>query len=104
MPSPDHSALHDAQDLLARSSDELPWLAPEQLATLAMPVLLMAGQNTPAIHAEIFRNVCAAMPQAEVSWIEASGHATPRDNAPPFNQRVHDFLLRCTSHESAITT
>lgn len=83
-----------AMKMLALSTDEFPWLAPERLAALPMPVLLMAGCETPAIHAEVFRNVCAAMPQAEVAWIPQSGHATPRDNPADFNQRVLDFLQR----------
>lgn len=83
-----------AMKMLALSSDEFPWLAPERLAALPMPVLMMAGAATPTIHAEIFRNVCAAMPQAEVAWIERAGHATSRDNPADFNQRVLDFLQR----------
>lgn len=83
-----------AMKILALSSDEFPWLAPEALAALPMPVLLMAGQHTPSIHAEIFRNVCAAMPQAEVQWIEDAGHGTSRDNPAVFNARVSEFLKR----------
>ena len=59
---------------LALSSDEFPWLPPERLAALPMPVLLMAGEHTPPIHAAIFRNVCAAMPQAEQVLIDGAGH------------------------------
>lgn len=83
-----------AMKMLALSSDEFPWIAPERLAALPMPVLLMAGQHTPAIHAEIFRNICAAMPQAEVRWIDGAGHGTPRDNPALFNATVHAFLQR----------
>lgn len=83
-----------AMKILALSSDEFPWLAPEALAALPMPVLLMAGRQTPPIHAEIFRNVCAAMPQAEVQWIEDAGHGTSRDNPTVFNAAVSEFLQR----------
>lgn len=83
-----------AMKILALSSDEFPWLAPETLAALPMPVLLMAGRQTPPIHAEIFRNVCAAMPQAEVQWIEDAGHGTSRDNPAVFNAQVSEFLKR----------
>lgn len=83
-----------AMKRLALSSDEFPWLPPERLAALPMPVLLMAGARTPAIHAEIFRNLCAAMPQAEHAWIEDAGHGTTRDNPAVFNARVLDFLTR----------
>jgi pimeloyl-ACP methyl ester carboxylesterase len=81
-----------AMKTLALSTDEFPWLSPEQLAGLTMPILLMAGQRTPAIHAEIFRNVCAAMPQAEIQWIDDAGHGTSRDNPLRFNEVVSNFL------------
>jgi esterase len=81
-----------AMRMLAMSSNEFPLLAPARLAALAMPVLLLAGRNTPAIHAETFRNVCAAMPQARLAWIEGAGHGTAADNPARFNQLVLDFL------------
>jgi len=91
-----------AMKILALSSDEFPWLAPQDLAALPMPILLMAGQNTPPIHREIFRNVCAAMPQAEVQWIEAAGHGTSRDNPDVFNTLVSEFLDRRCKHVCAV--
>jgi pimeloyl-ACP methyl ester carboxylesterase len=93
-----------AMKMLALSSDEFPWIAPARLAALPMPVLLMAGQNTPAIHAEIFHNVCTAMPQAEVAWIAGAGHASSRDNPDQFNHTVLDFLHREMFHDNATKT
>lgn len=90
-----------AMRMLALSSDEFPLLAPEALAALPMPVLLMAGANTPAIHAEIFRNVGAAMPQAQQVWIPRSGHSTSNDNAEVFNRTVIDFLQQTSRHVPA---
>ncbi|MDP3519198.1 MAG: alpha/beta hydrolase [Hydrogenophaga sp.] len=90
-----------AMKTLALSSDEFPWLAPAWLAALAMPVLLLAGERTPPIHAEIFRNVCAAMPQAEQVIVPDAGHGTSRDNPAFFNATVLDFLER---HAPATTT
>ena len=92
-----------AMRMLALSSDEFPMLAPEVLAALPMPVLLMAGSNTPPIHAEIFRNVCAAMPQAQHAWIDDSGHSTSNDNAELFNSTVIDFLQQEMRHGHADT-
>ncbi len=83
-----------AMKTLALSSDEFPWLSPEQLAGLTQPVLLLAGERTPPIHAEIFRNVCAAMPQAEKLIVPGAGHGTSRDNPSFFNAHVLDFLDR----------
>lgn len=81
-----------AMRMLALSTNEFPLIAPQRLAALAMPVLLMAGRNTPAIHAETFRNVRAAMPQARETWIENAGHGTSGDNPAAFNRTVLDFL------------
>lgn len=83
-----------AMKTLALSSDEFPWLAPERLAALAMPVLLLAGERTPPIHAEIFRNVCATMPRADQVIVPDAGHGTSRDNPAFFNATVLDFLER----------
>ncbi len=78
--------------MLSLSTDEYPWVGPDQLATLRMPVLLMAGAQTPAIHAEIFRNFSAAMPQARKALVADSGHATPRDNPAAFNRLLRELL------------
>lgn len=81
-----------AMKMLALSSDEFPWLAPEALAALPMPVLLLAGAQTQPVHRAIFENLCAAMPQAEHAWIEGSGHGVSREQPEQFNQRVLSFL------------
>lgn len=80
--------------MLSLSDDEFPWIAPEAVAALPMPLLLMAGANTPAIHDVVFQALCAAAPQAEVHRIPDAGHGAARDNPAVFNQRVLDFLRR----------
>ncbi len=80
--------------MLALSSDEFPWLAPERLAALSMPLLLLSGANTAPVHAAIFEGVTAAMPQAEKGWIADAGHGCSRDQPAVFNARVLDFLAR----------
>jgi pimeloyl-ACP methyl ester carboxylesterase len=81
-----------AMKMLALSSNEFPLIEPSRLAALPLPVLLMAGRNTPAIHAETFRNVRAAMPQAREVWIDHAGHGTSGDNPAAFNHTVLAFL------------
>ena len=83
-----------AMRMLALSSNEFPLLPPADLAALPMPVLLLRGEHTPAIHAEVFRNVAAAMPQAEVARIPGAGHSVPRDQPQRFNETVLNFLAR----------
>lgn len=81
-----------AMKMLALSSDEFPLLAPQALAALPMPVLLLSGQDTPAVHREIFNNVCAVMPQAQHERVAGAGHGVSRDQPAWFNQRVLSFL------------
>lgn len=81
-----------AMRMLALSSNEFPLLPPTALANLACPVLLVSGRNTPEIHAEVFRNVCRAMPQALVASIDDAGHPVPRDQPERFNTAALAFL------------
>jgi len=81
-----------AMRMLALSSDEFPLLAPEDLAALPMPVLLLAGERTEPIHDATFRNICAAMPNARTARIPGAGHATGRDAPEAFNRTVLEFL------------
>ena len=81
-----------AMRMLALSSNEFPLLPPEALAAIAAPVLLVSGLDTAAIHAEVFRNVCAAMPQARREHIAGAGHPVARDQPERFNERALKFL------------
>ncbi len=81
-----------AMRMLALSSNEFPLLPPAALATLAMPILLLSGRRTPAIHAEVFRNVSAAMPQARVARVDDAGHGVNRDQPEAFNRVALEFL------------
>ncbi len=81
-----------AMRMLALSSNEFPLLPPKALASLSMPILLISGRRTPIIHAEVFRNVCAAMPQALVALVEEAGHGVNRDQPEAFNRLALEFL------------
>lgn len=86
--------LHNARAMrmLALSSNEFPLLAPAALAALRLPLLLLTGRHTPAIHVEVFRNVRAAMPQARCEVVAGAGHAVARDQPEAFNHLVLQFL------------
>ncbi len=85
-----------AMRMLALSSDEFPLLPPAALGALGMPVLLVRGAQTAPIHAEVFRNVCAAMPQAVQLHVPGAGHAVARDQPSVFNAQALGFLRRET--------
>lgn len=81
-----------AMRMLALSSNEFPLLPPASLAALSCPVLLLSGQDTAPIHAEVFRNVCAAMPQASQVRVPGAGHPVARDQPETFNDVALKFL------------
>lgn len=86
-----------AMRMLALSSDEFPWLSPQQLQAVSVPTLLLSGAQTPAIHREIFANLCAAMPQARVHRIAGAGHGVSRQAPAEFNRLVLGFLQEIRS-------
>lgn len=81
-----------AMRMLALSSNEFPLLPPAALAALPMPVLLVCGERTAPLHAEVFRNVCAAMPQAATARVTGAGHAVAREAPQAFNALALEFL------------
>lgn len=81
-----------AMRMLALSTNEFPLLPPAALAALPLPILLVSGGDTPAIHAEVFRNVRAAMPQARCERIPGAGHGVSRDQPDAFNRIALQFL------------
>jgi pimeloyl-ACP methyl ester carboxylesterase len=83
-----------AMKMLALSEDEFPLLPPTALAALEMPVLLLSGEDTPAIHREIFASVAAHMPRAEARRVPGAGHGVSREQPQVFNERVLEFLQR----------
>jgi len=89
-----------AMKRLALSSDEFPWLAPQALAALPMPVLLMSGANTPAVHRAIFTEVCKAMPNAQIEIVQGAGHGVSREQPEQFNRVVLEFLSRANALET----
>jgi pimeloyl-ACP methyl ester carboxylesterase len=78
--------------MLTLSSDEFPMIAPEALAAIDCPTLLLAGEHTPAIHATVFEAICQAMPHARNCTIAAAGHSVTRDNPDAFNRVALQFL------------
>ncbi len=81
-----------AMKMLNLSSDEFPWISPEELQALPMPVMLLSGGHTPPVHAAIFEAVCEAMPLARTHKVPGSGHSVTRDQPEAFNALVLDFL------------
>lgn len=84
----------NAMRALMLSTDPFPLLSPEQLRAIAVPTLLVAGERTQPMHDAIFRNVCAAMPQASAIRVRNAGHGVHRENPSEFNAIALAFLRR----------
>lgn len=79
--------------MLTLSTDEFPMIEPADVRAIKVPVLLLAGEQTPAIHNEVFLNLCAGMPQARIARISSAGHGAARDNPVEFNRVTQSFLM-----------
>jgi len=82
----------NAMRALMLSTDPFPLLSPQQLRGIAAPTLLVIGEQTQPIHEAVFRNVCAAMPQARVGRVQGAGHGVHRDKPQEFNAIALEFL------------
>jgi pimeloyl-ACP methyl ester carboxylesterase len=82
----------NAAKSLSLSHDEFPLLASKELQALTMPILLIRGSQTEAIHKVIFNSVSAEMPHADKIVIEGSGHSVSQQAPEKFNETVLNFL------------
>lgn len=81
-----------AMQALALSQDPYPALDEQAMRGLAMPILLMRGENTAEVHRATFEAVKALIPQARVLEMAGSGHGVHREVPHAFNQAVLSFL------------
>ncbi len=67
-------------------------LAPEALSRLTMPVLVLAGGQSPAPAREVSRGLAALIPNATFEVFEAAGHHLPSTHARAFIERLRGFV------------
>jgi non-heme chloroperoxidase len=78
--------------MLARSSDPYPDIPRASLRQLRMPVLVITGEKTIAIHRRIDEELSRLIPRARSATIPAAGHGSPRENPRAFTEVVDNFL------------
>ena len=78
--------------MLARSSDPYPDISRTSLRGLRMPVLVITGERTIAIHRRIDEELSRIIPRARSATIPAAGHGSPRENPRAFTEVVEKFL------------
>jgi pimeloyl-ACP methyl ester carboxylesterase len=77
---------------LTASSDPFPNLPKEAVAQLRMPVLVIRGENTDALHRLVTEEVEHVLPRSQRAVIPQAGHGSPRQNPRAFIAAVLDFL------------
>jgi pimeloyl-ACP methyl ester carboxylesterase len=81
-----------AMQVLARSRDPFPALGAAALARVRMPVLLVEGARTTAIHRAVHDRLLRVLPQARRHVIEDASHGSYREQPEAFNRAVLAFL------------
>jgi pimeloyl-ACP methyl ester carboxylesterase len=78
--------------MMARSQKPYPELPNSSLRRLRMPVLVITGEKTIAIHRRIDEELSRLIPRARSATIPAAGHGSPRENPRVFTEVVENFL------------
>jgi len=78
--------------MMARSRDPYPDIPRASLRRLQMPVLIITGERTIAIHRRIDEELSRLIPRARSATIPAAGHGSPRENPQAFTEVVDNFL------------
>lgn len=94
LPPNDQQLRRDNMNALADQSmwPEAPAFACEDGPKLAVPVLVVVGEQSSPDSKEIARRVAACVPGAQTMTVPAAGKQAYRDNPATFNQKVMGFL------------
>ncbi len=81
-----------AMKALALSTDAFPNVPKSRVRRLSMPILIVTGANTIAIHRLVNEELIRLLPRAQTTTIPNAGHGSPRENPNAFNAAVLQFL------------
>jgi pimeloyl-ACP methyl ester carboxylesterase len=81
-----------AMQVLTQAADPFPDLSRRAVANLALPILLLNGQCSSALHLSVMEELAREMPRARRAIIPGAGHACAVDNPAAFNAAVLAFL------------
>lgn len=81
-----------AMKALALSKDAFPDVPKSRVSQLRMPILIITGANTIAIHRLVNDELARLLPHAQTATIPNAGHGSPRENPAAFNAAVLRFL------------
>ncbi len=77
---------------LTLSSDPFPDISKDKLKQMAIPTLIITGEETTRIHRLVTAELARLLPNATAVMIPMAGHASNRDNPVAFNAAVAGFL------------
>jgi non-heme chloroperoxidase len=83
-----------AMNALVQSAEPFPDLPRAAVAALALPALLVQGEQASALHALGMRELAGVLPAAPRAVIPAAGHGSPWENPAAFNASLLAFLGR----------
>jgi pimeloyl-ACP methyl ester carboxylesterase len=78
----------NAMKVLTRSAMPFSDLSREDVATLAVPTLLVQGEFASALHAQVIEELARVLPAAALAVIPRAGHGSPAENPDAFNRAV----------------
>lgn len=81
-----------AMHQLTRMRDPFQALDRSAVAQLAMPVLLLQGEQTSALHGQVMNELAQGLSAAKRIEIPNAGHGSPNENPEAFNVAVVRFL------------
>jgi pimeloyl-ACP methyl ester carboxylesterase len=81
-----------AMKALALSTDVFPNISKSKVRRLTMPILIVTGANTIAIHRMVNEGLIRLLPRAQTVTIPDAGHGSPWENPEAFNVAVRRFL------------
>lgn len=95
------AAMRNAQffKVATSSPDPFPDLPKEKVRQLNMPILIVTGANTIALHRFVNEELARLLPRAERVTVPNAGHGSARENPQAFNESVARFLRDTAERE-----
>ncbi|MDQ1091557.1 pimeloyl-ACP methyl ester carboxylesterase [Xanthomonas sacchari] len=87
----------NAQTLVPQIADALPAYRPEQAAALAMPVLLVAGEHSPAQYHDNAAALAGWLPDAQLQLLAGASHGMTFTHARRCNGLIADAIVAAES-------
>ncbi|HWQ31679.1 MAG TPA: alpha/beta hydrolase [Blastocatellia bacterium] len=92
--SPDPARWEAFQKNIGQMWATEPNFTAEQLHSIAVPTLILDGDNDEAIYTEHTKTLAGLIPRAELILISGTGHFAPLEKRDEFNRIVLEFLAR----------